>query len=470
MKFRHTVYIVTALMLFAIPGHRTLATESLDQWGIAAGYRVARIPFPTSEQQVSDFIPLLYYQGEQFFIHGLTGGVHLFEHNNWQFNLLGQYRFFDIPAEFQNTIRGNGLDIGLQARYSFSGKLEASVDTLADDDGRSYFRLNSQYRWESGSWELEPYTSLRWKSADFNNHYYGLDGTEDPDNPGNFLDNKIGSGLDLAIGAELRLHVSSNLYVIGNVKVTTQDNNTLASPTIENRTHGEIYLGIGFFEDKGKISVHSRSRLRNKPYLRIAHGRATPSNIGDIVIDFDTEPDLQKNQMSSVFYGHPVADSLFGIPLNIYITPGFVYHHASSPFTNTLEPGEGINTGTTPLTITYNSQPTTEYVIAIKADYEFKWPVRWRAGLAEGLSYVDDITNIEQREMDLKGYRGSNLLNYMDFSVDINLGDVSGNSAMKQLWLGYSLHHRSAIFETSSAFGRIKGGSNYNTLYLQYHW
>jgi outer membrane protein len=41
---------------------------------------------------------------------------------------------------------------------------------------------------------------------------------------------------------------------------------------------------------------------------------------------------------------------------------------------------------------------------------------------------------------------------------------------MNDLWFGYSLHHRSAIFETSSAFGRIKGGSNYNSLYLQYHF
>ncbi len=41
---------------------------------------------------------------------------------------------------------------------------------------------------------------------------------------------------------------------------------------------------------------------------------------------------------------------------------------------------------------------------------------------------------------------------------------------LRDLWFGYSLHHRSSIFETSSAFGRIKGGSNYNTLYLQYHW
>jgi outer membrane protein len=72
--------------------------------------------------------------------------------------------------------------------------------------------------------------------------------------------------------------------------------------------------------------------------------------------------------------------------------------------------------------------------------------------------------------MDNKGYRASNLLNFIDVSIDFSVGDLFGANKLRDLWFGYSLHHRSAIFETSSAFGRIKGGSNYNTLYLQYHF
>jgi outer membrane protein len=61
-------------------------------------------------------------------------------------------------------------------------------------------------------------------------------------------------------------------------------------------------------------------------------------------------------------------------------------------------------------------------------------------------------------------------MNYWDFSVDIELGDLFNSKSLHNWWAGYSLHHRSAIFEKSSAFGRIKGGSNYNTLYVQYHF
>ena len=52
----------------------------------------------------------------------------------------------------------------------------------------------------------------------------------------------------------------------------------------------------------------------------------------------------------------------------------------------------------------------------------------------------------------------------------MNLGDIFRSEALQNLWVGYSIHHRSGIFQTSSAFGRIRGGSNYNTFYLQYHW
>lgn len=83
------------------------------------------------------------------------------------------------------------------------------------------------------------------------------------------------------------------------------------------------------------------------------------------------------------------------------------------------------------------------------------------------MSYIDNITYIEQSEMEKKGYTPSHLLNYLDFSFDVNMGDLFDSSDFKHVWFGYSLHHRSAIFEKSSQFGRIKGGSNYNTIYIQ---
>lgn len=464
-----------------LPDISTADDEGAEEkdWGIAAGFRIAKIPFPATEDQVSDFIPLLFYDGDIFFIRGLTGGAKLFDDDHWQFNLIARYRYFDIPAEFQNLIRGNSLDYGGELKYHFTHELDTSVELMSDKDSRYYSTLNARYHLDSGPWDIIPYATLRYKSADFNNFYYGLDGAADPSDPSKVLDNKIGSGLDLTIGSEIRYHVTSNFYLLGRAQLTTLDSHTRDSVTIENGTHGEIYLGIAFFNDKTK---RTKTRLKTKPYIRLAHGWATPSNIGDI-FRLDSEDDPQNNQLTSIFYGHPVADSLFGIEaFDIYITTGFAYHHSSDPYEQTIDAGTGINTaelaglgdnpcdGVNPCTISYDLQPTREYVLGIKAYYNIHWPVRWRLGFAEGISYIETVSNIEQREMDRKGYRSSNLMNYLDFTLDVSLGETFGVRSMDDLFFGIGVHHRSSIFETSSAFGRIKGGSNYNSIYLQQHF
>jgi len=470
-------FAVLSLLLFS---SSAIAYEVAEKdWGIAAGFRIAKIPYPTEEQQVSDFIPLMFYDGDIFFIRGLTGGARLYNKEEWQFSLIARYRYFDIPAEYQNLIRGNSLDAGGEIKYRITDDFETNVEIMTDIDSRYYSSVNARYHWDSGPWDIFPYATLRYKSADFNNHYYGLDGFTDPTNPANTVDNKIGSAFDLIIGSEIRYHVISNFYLLGRAQLTTLDSKTRDSITIEDGTFGEIYLGLAFFNDKTRSKSSS---LKAKPYVRVAHGWATPSNIGDI-LTFDSVDDEQNNQLTSIFYGHPVSDSLFGIEaIDIYMTLGYVYHHSSDPYSQTIEPGTGINTaefaglgnnscdGVNPCSITYDLQPTHEYVLGIKAYYNINWPVHWRLGFAEGISYIETVSNIEQREMDNKGYRSSKAMNYLDFTADFSIGDTFGVHSIDDMYLGIGVHHRSSIFETSSSFGRIKGGSNYPSLYLQYHF
>jgi outer membrane protein len=99
----------------------------------------------------------------------------------------------------------------------------------------------------------------------------------------------------------------------------------------------------------------------------------------------------------------------------------------------------------------------------------FEWPIRWRFGLVEGLSWINRVTYIEQQELDQKPFKSSNLLNYIDYTLDLNLGDIFRGQFLKQLWLGYSIQHRSGIFSTAQHFSRINGGSNYQSVYLQFH-
>jgi hypothetical protein len=255
----------------------------------------------------------------------------------------------------------------------------------------------------------------------------------------------IGSGIDYTVGLEATYHVASNLYLLAGVDFQFLDSAAKDVSFINDSTQTEYYLGFGFFNNK---DVPLKKELDSKAYWRLGHGWGTPSSLGDI-ISFDVESDPYNSQLTTLFYGHPLTDNLFGLPLDIYVTPGFGFHWSHEE---------------------QSSSP--EYVLAIKAYYTFSWPVQWRIGVAEGFSYVNNVTYLEEYDFtERKDYANtSNFLNYLDFSLDINLGDVFKSSDLNDVWLGYYVHHRSAIFEKSSQYGRLKGGSNYNMVYLQYHF
>ncbi|HAS6325404.1 MipA/OmpV family protein [Vibrio vulnificus] len=423
-------------LLVGLGGTQNALAAQEENWGIAAMYRTASIPFDTQggDQTVSTFVPMMFFDNEYVFIRGIEGGAYLWqsEEQQLQFNALTRLRFIDIPKIAQNSIEGDKADFGAQLKYQINDEWRFEVELMSDDS----FRFHSNYRlaakYDFGDWELEPSVTLRYKDADFNSTYYAFS---------DITKQNIGAGVDTNIALKGRYHVISNLYLLGQTSITRLDNNAYNSDAVEDRYEGEFYVGFGFFNDKTK---ERKSNLKNKPYLRVAHGWGTPSNIGEI-FKFEREKDPYNNQLTSVFYGHPLTDELFGLPLDLYLHSGIAHHWSSEV-----------------------QSSSTETVVSIKAYYTFNWPTQWRFGVAEGMSYIDNITYIEQSEMDRKGYTPSHLLNYLDFSFDVNVGDLVGKNDWKNVWFGYSLHHRSAIFEKASQFGRIKGGSNYNTIYVQF--
>ncbi|MGB0936868.1 MAG: MipA/OmpV family protein [Colwellia sp.] len=412
--------------------HQSVDSFSEQSWGLGALVRQAQIPFDTQSDTVQSFVPMMFYKGEHFFLRGIEGGAHLIKNDAWQLNAVARMRFFDIPAEYQNQVQGDNIDLGVQWRTSTGKNSFIDLEVFSDLHGNPYANISKSWYLKYGSLEVMPKINVRFKSEDFNSHYFALEG---------ITGEKIDAGIELNGNLELRYHVTSNLYLLGSIGATSLDSNAYDAQVINQKWQSESYLGFAFFND---ITKNKKQNLNNHGYLRVAHGWATPSNIGDILRG-DTVKDIYNNQLSSVFYGYPLTDDLFSIPLDIFLTTGLVWHHSSEV-----------------------QDTTQEYVLGIKAYYTIDWPLRWRIGLAEGLSYVSEVTYIERTEMEEKGYRPSELMNYIDVSFDINLGDLFQVNALNETWLGYSIHHRSSIFESASQFGRIKGGSNYNTVYLQF--
>ncbi|CDT79933.1 conserved exported hypothetical protein [Vibrio coralliirubri] len=431
MRYKITLPIIYCLSIVATGKGFASMNDNEEGWGVGIGVRSATMPFKTNGNTVNDVTPLLFYKGENLYLDGTSGGYNLYQSDDFSFGLLASLRFFDIPRYAQNTFQGTQLDVGAKATWHHSPSIDLSVELLSDNDGRLYSNLTTDYMFEGKDWQATFYASLRAKSARFNDTYYGLQ-MED-----------IGWAIDSKAGVKGRKQIYRNLYAVGHIGATLFDDETYSSQAIDSHTQWEGYLGLAMF---GSSTQHASTSLPEGAYIRLASGLATESGPTEIfTLNNDNDPD--RNRMSSVFYGYPLSGSVFDLPIEFYLTPGYVYHQNSD-----------------------TQDPFDEYVIAIKAYYTLDWAVRTRVGFAEGVSYSTKISHIENKNLEEKGYQASKLMNYLDFSIDANIGDIFNNKSLSNLWLGYSLHHRSGIFTTTSAFGRIKGGSDYNSLYLQWHF
>lgn len=430
MKFLQAVAILVLSHLY-LPAEAGLFDEKTDnnqRWGISAGIRVASIPFDGDEVQAS-FVPLTFFENDNFYLDGLEGGIKLRSVGPWQLNVLAKARFFDISEQHQQKISWDVLDVGAQLRYQSNSEGYGVIELLSDTEARLYSNLRFGWEMQSEHLQWEPYLNLRIKSADFNSQYYGL-GVENLD-----------AGSDATVGVKLQYPLTRHIYLYGLASVTLLDDGATDSSYVDENWQSELFAGIAYFSDR---EVMPRSTLHNMRFMRVAHGWATPSDLQEMITGH-TEHDSHNNQLTSLFYGHPLLLRALERPLDIYLVPGFVWHWSSS-----------------------TQSASQEYVLGLKAFYTLYWPSQWRVGVAEGLSYVTQPTYIEQSELDLNDYQASNLMNYLGFSVDLNLGDLFGVRSIRDLWFGYAIHHRSGMFEVSSLFGRVKGGSNYETLYLQW--
>ncbi len=424
------ILVLGCSLLQAQDSSRNVAEK---RWGVGMAARVASIPFETDlAKSVSTLMPMIFYQGEHFFFTGFGGGYRIYQQNPLSFNAIARVHFFDIPEEIQNQVQGDNVDWGLQMQYRPVEWSYADFELMMDWRANFHANLFLQTDLFLGNLEFRPFFQIKYKSADYNSTYFGLERMH------------VTGGLDLSVGYKAAFQVYKNIYLMSAGRLTFLDRHSRNLSYVQDDYTGEFILGAGFSNDRTKM-IKGR-KLKTKPYVRLAQGFASLSDWIPLIF-FQHEPDSQHNKMTSVFYGHPLSDDLVGLPIQVWLTAGFAWHWKSSV------------------------QPSSqEIVLGVKFHLTIPWPFRWRLGFVEGLSYINRITYIEQQEMDRKEYQASNLLNYLDYNLDIDLGYFFGGSFFEDLWIGYSVHHRSGIYGTAQQFGRINGGSNYPSIYLQKHF
>ena len=429
-----SMLLLAAVAAAASPADSTATSEEAprnQRWGVGFMMRHATIPFDTEDRSVSTLIPLIIFENDRVFFREIEGGVRLLRRPSWGLSFLGRAHYFDAPAQFQNQLQGDTIDLGFQLRWHLSPTIDFDVEALSDPDGHMSAVTKASYYIEGRRWNLRGGVQAQFHGSHYNSYFWGL------------KQHDVGGGIALTGGVKAYYNLLSSLYVMGGATATYLDAPVRNSAFVVDDWKWEGYLGFGVSDPKDSPRSY---RLPENAYVRLSHGWATPSSLAKI-FHFEAERDPGNNQMSSVFYGHPLTDRFFGLPIWFYLHSGVGWHWKSA-----------------------EQNHEQEFVLSIKAYYTIPLPVRIRLGMAEGLSWVTNVPAREQKNLEKKGYVTSQWLNYLNPSLDLNLGDITPGDALDGLWLGYEVHHRSAIYENSQQFGRISGGVNYQSFYLQYHY
>jgi len=100
----------------------------------------------------------------------------------------------------------------------------------------------------------------------------------------------------------------------------------------------------------------------------------------------------------------------------------------------------------------------------------FPWSksVRTRVGFGAGISYAQAVPFTEQVSQAERGRNTTKLLQYLDPTIDVSVGDLFGSKKLHETYFGFGVSHRSGIFGMAKLYDNVNGGSNYIYTYVEW--
>ena len=178
--------------------------------------------------------------------------------------------------------------------------------------------------------------------------------------------------------------------------------------------------------------------------LRVAYGKASTSDFGEILSGDFSSTHPKNLKVTALDGGYLLKENLWSIPFDLYVR-------------SSLSAFDDRNA---------NDALVYETTLYLKLYWNMDfWGNRVRLGFGEGASYTSNILYVEKEEAESKKDNNSKILNYLDVSLDFDLGRLVRYEPLYDTEIGWALKHRSGIF---GLINNVKhGGSNYNTLYIE---
>ena len=416
--------------------------------GLGAVARSERSPYKGAGVS-EDLLPLYLYEGSHIYLHDTRLGYKLAISPRHDFDVFVEQRLEGFPYDRTPASlagmrpRRATTDLGLGYRYrSDWGKLD--VEVLHDADSVSNgaeLRLGYGADWANGTWHFRPSLTLSRRSAKLNDYYYGVRQNEVTTLRPEY---RPGGGTDLALGLYGSYQLSDRWRLLGGVGVTLLDPKVRSSPIVRNGVQPTLTVGAAY--DFGSHKSFAETGL--PLHLKLLYGRATDCNLLPIMsLRCASTTTQDQTRIAGVELGRPLVERVNGWPLDFVGYLGILHHDENGLQADALQMDAHIKA----------------YY------YGFPWSerVRTRLGMGAGFSLAQRVPYVEQRDQERRGRNTSKLLNYLDPSIDLSVGDLIRVHALQQTYVGVGASHRSGIFGASRLFGNINGGSNYLYTYVE---
>ncbi len=417
--------------------------------GLGAAMRFENSPYRGGGTR-NDFVPLYVYEGKRVFLEAYRFGLKLDETLESRFDMFLGYRFegfpYDrIPASLSGMAnRGTGVDLGLHYQYSKPwGTLFGDVlrDVAGGSNGTE-LRAGYSYSWELGKLTLRPQFALAARDAKLNNYYYGV-------RPGEATASRPaynpGSGINTEFGLSAVYKVSARWKLLGGLSVKRLSLGIRSSSIVEDRPQLAGLLGVAY-----DFSPDHDAWPDGRPLIvKGSYGKSTNCDFAKVMLlkCFSTTT-TDNTRIAALELGRPFIERLNGLPLDFVGYLGLTHHDE-----------RGLQS---------NSEQVNTYMKAYYYGFPWSQHVRTRIGFGAGVSYAQRVPFVEARDQFNRGRSSSKLLNYLDLSADVSIGDLIGIKSMRETYMGIGVSHRSGIFGTSHLLGNVSGGSNY--IYSHLEW
>jgi len=432
---------------------RGLLPERDGRWSLGISVRAEESIY-RSQSAFADLLPLVMYEGERVYLRGNRAGLRLVDKPGFKLEAVAQAAFAGYRGEdgtyLEGMVRENSLNGGLSAILP-TRVGDFSVDVLADiSNTHNGVEVTGMWArtWQFGKLKLRPSVSFTGYSPDLANYYYGIQASEvRPDRP-TYLP---GASSSVGLSLNSTYQVSTNGYLYGSLGVN-HFSDSIASSPLAHRSYAFTAFGsyvYRFGDSRGQAQPDYSGPLDQHPKwsFRVARGWNAEASLLSIIPGGDFTLSPERTGVLSLEFGKLVDERFLGWPVDVYV---------KGAYTRYLE---------------QNIQPNGNGVSLIIKGYYYGFPwskyVNTRFGFGQGLSWVDQIPALEQRDLEKKNPNTSRLLCALDVSIDFSIGDAIRYKPLKDTYLGFAVIHRSGIFGTADIFGSVNGGSNYNSIYIE---